>query len=88
MTSFYAASAPSKMPSFTKHDLYSLGMAWDPFGEGFSFGGFMGAGGGRVLIPNFPSLRMPSAVDLTKICLLITFLCFLPTNMNNSERGL
>ena len=37
--------------------------------------------------PNFPSLRMLFAVDLTKICLLMALLCFLPTNMNNSERG-
>ena len=30
------------------------GMGWDPFGEGFSSGGFMGAGGGRVQISKFP----------------------------------
>ena len=37
--------------------------------------------------PNFPSLAMRFALDLTKICALITLLCFLPTNMSNSERG-
>ena len=36
---------------------------------------------------NFPSLEMRFALDLTKNCVLITILCFLFTNMSNSERG-
>ena len=36
--------------------------------------------------PNLPSLEMRFALDLTKICVLITVLYFLPTNMSNSER--
>ena len=37
--------------------------------------------------PNFPSLKMRFALDLTEICVLITLLCFLSTKMSNSERG-
>ena len=50
------------------------GVSWGLKGVGCNF-------------PNFPSLEMRFALDLTKICILITLLCFLPTNMSNSERG-
>ena len=56
--------------SKSQHELYLLGMGWDPFGEGFSSGGFMGGWRGSgadhisLVIPQEGPLWKQGCIDL------------------------
>ena len=52
-----------------------LWMCWDPFGEDFSSGGFIGVCWVRCKSSNFGTFKMPFALDFAECCLLATFLC-------------